>query len=241
VKYVDRVLATVAVLAAAFLIARSVEPLFLPDEGFELPSATTSRITEDAVVLGADDPSLTLVVYSVYTCGYCADLHDRLNTLLNRYPEHLAVAWKSFLSPSADEALTMAHLGLECAGEQGRFTDYNDAMFADPRRASYRDGWRTVGGEAQIPDMDEFERCVRQGDHLGRLTAARAEALAFGFSGTPGTVTSTALSVVGAVELEILDALVANSFNRVAPGADRRDVASSTQGEFTPFDAGGLP
>ena len=175
-----------------------------------LRPAAFARAISSGHWLGSRDAPAVLLVYSDYTCGFCAELHETLKELRRRYPMHLAVVVKAFAEPSF-HATYKVPLGAECANEQNRFLEYHEAAFANGRILSYSRGWRALADSAQVPDLAEFELCVQSQRYIDKLVSDYEEAESFGVSATP-TMFVNGSAVVGAVPMAVLDSMIAGQF-----------------------------
>ncbi|HTP53171.1 MAG TPA: thioredoxin domain-containing protein [Anaeromyxobacteraceae bacterium] len=99
----------------------------------QLASATNSTappVTSDAWVRGPSDAWVTLVEFADYECPFCAAAEPTLEQLLQLYPGEVRLVFKNFplsIHPHAPAAAIAA----ECAGEQGKFWEMHDAIFAN--------------------------------------------------------------------------------------------------------------
>jgi protein-disulfide isomerase len=129
---------------------------------------------------GAANPGPGVVVeYSDYDCPFCARAHVQTKALLARYPQWRLVRRHFPLDPSCNPAVKraihpgacdLARAGI-CAGEQGRFAEMDDALFATQRaRVPAPEMARGLG-----LDVARFEACLASAD-TGRAIARDAEA-----------------------------------------------------------------
>jgi protein-disulfide isomerase len=109
-------------------------------------------------IRGPEDAAVTLVVFSAFSCPYCAEGAKQLAELERKYPGKIRVIFKHYpLSLSAQGLL--AHEAAIAAGEQGRFWEMHDRLFAAKRE----------------PSMAELAEIARQaGLDVARFNAALA-------------------------------------------------------------------
>lgn len=94
---------------------------------------------------GRADAAVTIVEFSDFECGHCAAFHDSLEAALRRLGDSVRVVFRHFpldgdcngrvpgrFHPQA----CLAAVAAECAGEQGRFWEYHNVLFANQRRLS---------------------------------------------------------------------------------------------------------
>jgi protein-disulfide isomerase len=78
---------------------------------------------------GPADAPISIVVFSAYTCPYCADGRQTLAQLLARYPGQIHISYKHF-PLGKDAAAWLPHRAAQAAAEQGRFLAMHEALFA---------------------------------------------------------------------------------------------------------------
>jgi protein-disulfide isomerase len=182
------------------------------------PEAATAKL-EVGARLGQGSPTapLTLVEFSDFDCPYCRRFHETtLPVLRERFVQRGQVRYVLMDLPLRihPAALTTAQ-AVHCAGEQGRFYELSDAIFAGGRLSP-----ESIEGAvraAQV-DPDRLQECLRAGRHLDAIQASMATADAVGITGTPGFVlgrtrpdgTLTGRVIVGALPTEVfVDAIEA--------------------------------
>jgi protein-disulfide isomerase len=99
-----------------------------------------------------------------------------------------------------------------CAGEQGKFWEFHDALFADQSKLKEPE----LIAEAKALSLDEksFQSCPASGKFKAQIDADRREGTRFGVNGTPGFFIN-GVSLYGAqpqAEFEkIIDAALAST------------------------------
>jgi protein-disulfide isomerase len=134
--------------------------------------------------LDADRAPVVIIEFTDLECTYCARFHQ---TLLKRTREvfgpavsftliHLPLKMHRFAEISAVAA--------ECAAEQGRFSEFVDAVFLKQDSIGLK-SWDSYAIEARVPDPAGLSRCMEGEAPLERVKAARALADRIGVSATP--------------------------------------------------------
>jgi len=131
-------------LAAAVLVLELAVPTYWHLETTRGPAGLPVGLTEDGHPwIGAQKPKLTVVEFSDYQCHHCQRGHVELRELVSENPETLRLVHRHYpldnacndllKRPFHEHACRYAVLA-ECAGEQGRFWEANDFLFAKGRR-----------------------------------------------------------------------------------------------------------
>jgi protein-disulfide isomerase len=119
--------------------------------------------------IGAEGPALTIIEFSDYECPYCRQAHVQLRGLVERYPTQLRLVHRHYpldqsCNPSIKarmhENACFAAMVAECAGEQDRFWQANDYLFAEARALHARPNAeiaRDLGLDAKVLDT-----CLRE-------------------------------------------------------------------------------
>ncbi len=202
------VIATCAVVVVALLVRRE----------FFVDSSTTDPTRGPAVVEdwqrflngdrqeGPSSPRMAVVEFVDYQCPFCLQAERRIDVLRERYRDDLAVTYRHFPLPIHAHALEAA-VASECAGEQGRFLAFHDALFAN-QMAIGIDPWMEFAERAGVSDHTRFLACLEEEAPRDRVEADMALAQSIGVTGTPSFI----------VEGLLLEGL---------PGVDSMEVALS--------------
>jgi predicted DsbA family dithiol-disulfide isomerase len=168
---------------------------------------------------GAADAPITLVEYSDFQCPYCARVTPTLERLRERYGDQLRLVFRDFPLPMHKDA-SKAHEAAACAGDQERFWELHDKLFANQRSLQVAD-LKRYAADAGL-SADAFAQCLDSGRKADGLRQAVAEGARFGVSGTPtffvnGRMLSGALSVD--TFAEVIDDELDRARSRTASGA----------------------
>lgn len=135
-------------------------------------------------IRGNSDAPVTIVEFSDFHCPFCKRVQPTLNELLSRYDGKVRLVFRDFplnnLHPQARAAAEAAN----CAGDQSKFWEYHDLLFAQAPRASsddLKDYARTVG-----LNTEKFDNCIFQRTHHDAVQRDIDEATRVGMTGTPG-------------------------------------------------------
>ncbi|HEX8392660.1 MAG TPA: thioredoxin domain-containing protein [Longimicrobium sp.] len=154
VLVVCAVVMTVAVAKREF-IARAAEP---PSVARRLVGA--ERLADTGRVMGRATAPVRVVEFSDFQCPFCAQMQAALRNVRARHPDRVAVVYRHFPLDAIHPHARTAAMAAECAGEQGRFEAYHDALFAGQEAIGTR-GWDRFAAEAAVPDTAAFGACLR--------------------------------------------------------------------------------
>jgi protein-disulfide isomerase len=142
------------------------------------------HVTYDAArVKGNPSAPVTIVEFTDFQCPFCRKSEETLKALLSKYNGRVNLAFLDFpLSEIHGQAASAAEAA-RCAGEQGKFWEYHDRLFAD---ASKLDEAGLIGS-AQNLHLDEsaFRSCLASGKFKQDIQANREEGIEAGVTGTP--------------------------------------------------------
>lgn len=140
--------------------------------------------------LGADSARVEVTEYSDFECPFCASFATvQMPVIRQQLIATGKVRWRyrDFPLPSHQYS-RYAALAAQCAGEQGRFWEMHDQLFANHQWAQtgknpsalFRDFARTIG-----LDVEKYDACVDGQRYAGRIQASVQEGEALGVRGTP--------------------------------------------------------
>src|SRR5262249_33637568 len=180
------------------------------------------HVTDDpARVKGNPAAPVTIVEFADFQCPFCQKTEATLKALLAKYDGRVKLAFLDYplteIRSNAEKAAAA-----RCAGEQGKFCEYHDSLFADQSKLDEA----SLIGRAQNLNLEEtvFRSCLASGKFEHDIQANREEGATAGVTGTPvyfinGVFLSGAQSQA---EFEkIIDAQLA------APGNAQRVAAGS--------------
>ena len=138
---------------------------------------------EGAPVRGDASAAVTIVEFSDFHCPFCRTVQPTLLQLLERYKGKVKVVYRDLpldgLHPNARRASEAAR----CAGEQGKFWEYHDVLYASGNDVSDA----VLGGHAAKVGLDAaaFTTCLASGKFRGGIQNDIDEAGKLGVQSTP--------------------------------------------------------
>ncbi|HEV2146822.1 MAG TPA: DsbA family protein [Longimicrobiaceae bacterium] len=181
-------LTLVMVVCAVVVTGLVVRREFFPPAG-DTPRAVRQVENWEAAaaegsLLGSAEAPVRIVEFSDFQCPFCARVQPGLKRLQQEHPGKVTIVYRHLplqeIHPHAFEAA----LAAECAGAQGRFEPYHDALFEMQDSIGSRD-WGRYAEDAGVADLQEFRQCVAERRFESRVRRDMEEAERIGVRGTP--------------------------------------------------------
>ncbi|MGB5104284.1 MAG: DsbA family protein [Steroidobacteraceae bacterium] len=182
--------------------------VLLPALGAACASSPTPPAAADATppvefnMLGREDAPVSIIEFTDLQCPYCARFATQVFPEIRRnYIDTGKVRFASRDLPLPFHAFALpAAVAARCAGEQGKFWDFREALFAGQSRlgsAPYDELARRFG-----MDAGRFDACRRDGRQEANVRADLALAQSQGIRSTPSFVIGRVVN--GSFEGEIV-------------------------------------
>ena len=142
------------------------------------------------VGFGEDNPTygdvanapVVIVEFSEFACPYCSRVNPTIDQVKETYGDKVAFVFRDFPLPMHKDAPKAAEAG-HCAGEQGKFWEMHDKLFAHQRDLK-PDQLKGYAGELGL-DQTSFDECLDSGRFAANVEADRTDGEKVGVSGTP--------------------------------------------------------
>jgi protein-disulfide isomerase len=142
------------------------------------------------VGIEASDPSLgrasapiTLIEFSDFQCPFCQRVAPTLKRVRETYGDKVRIIWKDFpltqIHPQAFKAGEAAH----CAGDQGKYWEYHDRLFAN-QQLLQPDDLKKHAAEIGL-NAAAFGTCLDSSKYGERVRNSIAEGTRLGVNSTP--------------------------------------------------------
>ena len=160
-----------------------------PTPGADSPSHFPPESEKDRV-RGAQDPSLTIVEYSDYQDLRSGLLAEVLDRLLEEHPKDVRVVSRLFPLLSINDKAALAAQAAEAAGEQGKFWEMHDLLYAEQENwvnlpVEDFEQWVSAQASALEMDVDQFQADLKREDIVAEVQQAWEEGQKIGLPGTP--------------------------------------------------------
>jgi protein-disulfide isomerase len=136
----------------------------------------------NAAVKGPADAKVTIVEVSDFQCPFCSRVGPTLKQIETEYAGKVRIAFKHNPLPFHQDAPLASEAAL-AAGEQGKFWEMHDKLFAN-QQALKRENLEAYAGELGL-DLGKFKAALDSGKFKAQVEADKKEAATFGARGTP--------------------------------------------------------
>jgi protein-disulfide isomerase len=140
----------------------------------------------DGRMRGNPKAPVTLIEYSDFTCGYCGKFfRETWPRLRDKYVEtgKVRFLYRDYPRDVEGPAMTAA-IAARCAGDQGRYWDMHDRLFAGAIESD------TIQAHAKTIGLNQpaFAACLRDASHRPAILQDKEDGIRIGFVGTPGFI-----------------------------------------------------
>lgn len=154
------------------------------------PLDLARRQADDPAALGAVDAPLAIVEYSDYRCPFCGVFaREVMPGVIQEYIDRGDVRFEWRDLPVFGEASVLAATAGRAAGAQGRFWEFNEAVYAGAPQTGHPNldeaALVAFAEEAGVPDLDRFRADLTNPELIALVERDAAEARAIGIGGTP--------------------------------------------------------
>jgi protein-disulfide isomerase len=146
------------------------------------PDANTAYKAEigSAPVKGAKDAPVTIVIWSDFQCPFCSRVEPTLAKVADEYKGKVRFAWKDMPLPFHQNA-TPAAVAARAAGEQGKFWEMHDKLFANQQnldRASFEKYAQELGlnmnkFKGALDNDEKYKKAIQADSEQGAKIGAR--------------------------------------------------------------------
>ncbi len=153
-----------------------------------LPAPALFRATldlEGAPVRGAEDAPVTIVEFSDFHCPFCRSVQPTLAELLKRYHGKVRLVYKHLPLDSLHPQARRASQASWCAGSQGKFWEFHDAVYASGSSDASDAAMSTLASQVGL-DSGAFLTCLSGPQAAGVVDRDVQQGTALGLTGTPG-------------------------------------------------------
>lgn len=170
--------------------------IFLQPKLNEAP--LTHYTTADGRSVGNSDAPVVVEVFSSFACIHCSSFaKDTEPQIIETYAEtgDIYFTYRAFSNPS--DASGLAAQAAFCAGDQGKFWEMHDTIYANFSAYGYsRKDLSKMASSLEL-DMDTFEACIDSEKYVDQINEDVDIGLAAGISGTPSFTINGVMTMEG--------------------------------------------
>jgi protein-disulfide isomerase len=162
-----------------------------PAAGGALPEQAMNALinTEGEPFKGNKNAKLTLIEFSEFQCPFCGrHVRETVPQLEKEYIQtgKVKYVFRDLPLESIHKNAFKASEAAHCAGEQGKFWEMHDRLFANQN--SLEPAMLTAHAQAVGVDTKKFQACLDSGKYAADIRKDIAEAGRYGITGTPTSV-----------------------------------------------------
>lgn len=158
-----------------------------------------------AAVRGSEKAKVTIVKFEDFQCPYCKTVQPTFNELLKRYDGKIRVVHKDLPLDAIHPQARPAAEAARCAGEQGKFWDYHDKLYANGAKFTVEE-LKSAAKEVGL-NVEGFDQCFASGKFKGAVQKDLLEGAKLGLNGTPAFFIN-GRELTGAQPLEAFAAII---------------------------------
>lgn len=176
-----------------------------------LPSVSKD---DTAPARGAKKAAITVVEFSDFQCPFCRDSQSVIKQVLQLYKNDVRLIFKHLPLEIHAQAFASARAAV-CAGEQGFFWQYHDALFAADTLSP--DTFNQIAADLGL-NIPTFKACLDAETSRTAVLRDVREAKRLGISGTPAFIINGKL-IRGALSFEGFKDILARELKSIQQGA----------------------
>jgi protein-disulfide isomerase len=160
---------------------------------------------------GSAQAPVIIIEFSDFQCPFCRSVQPTLKSLLAKYDGKVSLAYRDFPLRGMHGQAELGAESSRCAGEQRKFWEYHDLLFANPDKLN-RPGLLELARRLRLDEV-AFESCLSSGKHRADVEKDLQDGIRAGVMGTPSIfINGTLLSGAQAesVFARLIEAELAN-------------------------------
>jgi protein-disulfide isomerase len=161
--------------------------------------------TNGAPSKGGDKAQVTIVKFEDFECPFCKNVQPTLTEVLKKYNGKVRIVHKDLPLQTIHPQAQLAAEGARCAGDQGKFWEYHDTLYAKSPKLAVAD-LKTYAKDMGL-DSGKFDQCLTDGKYKAAVQNDLSEGAKLGLTGTP-TFFINGREISGALPVESFAAII---------------------------------
>jgi protein-disulfide isomerase len=137
----------------------------------------------EAATLGEASAPVEIVEFSDFQCPYCARASSTVKQVLERYAGRVRLTFRHYPLTVIHKDAAKAAEAASCAGDQKRFWEMHDRLFANPQALRVTD-LKKAAADLGL-DSAKFDACLENGQHTSTWKRDLRAGQDYGVGGTP--------------------------------------------------------
>jgi protein-disulfide isomerase len=148
------------------------------------PSVYRAEVADTgAPIRGAEKAPVTIVKFEDFQCPFCKTVQPTVKDLLKKYVGKVRVVHKDLPLDAIHPQARPAAEAARCAGEQGKFWEYHDKLYADSSKLGVEE-LKSAAKDVGL-NVLSFEQCFASGKYRGAVQKDLNDGAQLGITGTP--------------------------------------------------------
>ena len=187
------------------------------------PPRATITLRPTAPVMGPADAPITIVEWSDYECPFCKRAFPTVEQVLAEYKDKVRYIHLDYPLPFHQKAMPASN-AVHCAGDQGKFWEYNNNLYSAPGDLGAADLTKRAADLGLEPTA--FEACMTSKKHESLIKSNYADGAALGVTGTPAFFINGRM-LVGAQPIDQFRAIINDELSRKGLSASKPGTATN--------------
>ena len=173
---VGAIAAVVAIVLGSALLGGGSSPKATP--------GPTHAAPQKGATVGRDDAPVTMVEYYRFDCPHCEDFALQVGPRLEQEYVDTGKLRIEFRPLAKEGDVLLASEAAACAGDQARYWEYYDLVFANSARGFGKGNLKEYASDLGL-DTSAFDACLDDGKHKEEIVSATQEAAQAGVTSVP--------------------------------------------------------
>jgi protein-disulfide isomerase len=186
----------IMIIGVLIIFAGVVLVAFTKPKVEEAPGIAYQNVEGNAI----GDPNAPVLVeeYFSFGCSHCRDFsEDKFPRLLQEYIDTGLVYFISYPFTNPTDAYGVAAQAALCAGDQGKYFEMHDTIFANFDAYGYKGSELQAMADGIGLDLNEYNSCMNNGEYVEALQNMGQGGQEAGVESTPNFLINGELAILG--------------------------------------------
>jgi protein-disulfide isomerase len=162
--------------------------------------------------LGTAKPQVTIIEFGDFACSVCRQSSAGFRAMAEKYGDQVKMVWRDY--PVVSQHSIILALAARCAGDQDKFWEFHDRLFADqadfagaPSDEAFGELLDALAAELKM-DVIKFDDCLNQQTYIKQINRDYTDGGFLEIIGTPTWFVNDYYKITGALSEEKLEELI---------------------------------